>query len=73
VEVTLSPTLSVSRPQVLFEGDFANVGGRSYDVAADGRLIIIEDPVVTTTTIHVIQGWLGEAERLIAEADGSGG
>jgi serine/threonine-protein kinase len=72
VGVTLSPTLSVSRPVVLFEGDFANVGGRSYDVAADGRLIIIEDPVVTTTTIYVVRGWRGEAERLIAEAEGSG-
>jgi len=71
-DVTLSPTLSVSRPVVLFEGDFANVGGRSYDVAADGRVLIIEDPVVTTTTIHVVQGWLREAKRLIAEAEGSG-
>jgi hypothetical protein len=73
VDVERTPSLSVGPPRVVFEGDFVNVGGRSYDVTADGsRVLIIDDPVVTTTTLKVVQGWTTEIERLISEAGGSG-
>jgi serine/threonine-protein kinase len=71
-DVERSPTFSVGSPRVVFEGDFVNVGGRSYDVApGDTRFLIIDDPVVTTTTLRVVQGWIGEVERLISEAGGA--
>jgi serine/threonine-protein kinase len=74
VDVQRAPGLSVGSPQIAYEGDFVNVGGRSFDVTPDGaRLLVIDDPVVTTTTLRVVQGWTTEIERLIAEAGGSGG
>ncbi len=74
VDVTTSPTLEVGSPEVIFEGDFVNVGGRSYEVSADGRrVLILEDRVVTTTTLHVVQGWLAEVERLLSQSETPGG
>jgi serine/threonine-protein kinase len=74
VDVERAPTLSVGPPRVVFEGDFVNVGGRSYDVSPDEtRFLVIDDPVVTTTTLQVVQGWTAEIERLISDSGGSGG
>ena len=72
VDVERAPLLSVSSPRVVVEGDFVNVSGRSFDVSPDeARFLVIDDPVVTTTTLKVVQGWTAEVERLIAEAGGS--
>jgi serine/threonine-protein kinase len=72
VDVERAPLLSVSSPRVVVEGDFVNVSGRSFDVSPDeARFLVIDDPVVTTTTLRVVQGWTAEVERLIAEAGGS--
>ena len=67
--VATRPELSVGTPAVFFEGDFVNVGGRSYDISIDGsRALVIDGGARTTTTLYVVQDWLAEVERLIEEA-----
>ncbi|UCC26670.1 MAG: serine/threonine-protein kinase [Gemmatimonadales bacterium] len=71
-DVGRAPALSVGSPRVVYEGDFVNVGGRSFDVTSDeARFLVIDDPVVTTTTLKVVQGWTTEVERLLREAGGA--
>jgi Tol biopolymer transport system component len=73
VRVDRGPPLSVGTPQAFWEGDFVNVGGRSYEISTDNqRALVIDGGVGTTTRLRVIQGWLAEVERLIDEAEGSG-
>ena len=54
--VTLHPEFSSATPTLLFEGDYVNVGGRSYDVTADGQRFLVleaaepESARVTTST-----------------------
>lgn len=47
-------------PSVAFRGDFVNVGQRSYDVASDGRLLVIDGGEGTTTRLHVVTGFFEE-------------
>jgi Tol biopolymer transport system component len=73
VRVDRGPPLSVGTPELFWEGDFVNVGGRSYDITADDRrALVIDGGVGTTTRLRVVQGWLAEVERLIDESEGSG-
>jgi dipeptidyl aminopeptidase/acylaminoacyl peptidase len=72
--VTTDPELSIGTPTVFFEGDFVNVGFRSYDISLDGtRALIIDGGFGTTTALNVVQGWLAEVEVRIQEAEASGG
>jgi hypothetical protein len=48
----------------LLSGPFNNVADRSYDVAPDGRLLLIMGPREQTTThLEVITGWMDEVRR----------
>ena len=68
--VETGPPLSVE--EVFYSGAFVNVSGRSYDISSDGqRALVMDGGVVTTTTLNVVQGWLADVERLIAEAEGA--
>ena len=70
--VETGPPLSVATPEVFYSGAFVNVSGRSYDISSDGqRALVMDGGVVTTTTLNVVQGWLADVERLIAEAEGA--
>jgi serine/threonine-protein kinase len=72
VGVQTDPTLSIGAPEVFYEGDFVNVGGRSYDIPSDEeRALVIDGGAAATTMLNVVQGWLAEVERLIEEAGGS--
>ncbi len=44
VKVTTEPTFSAERPEMLFEGNFYlhPPGDQSYDVAADGRFLMLQ-------------------------------
>ena len=68
VKIKTTPQLSVEAPTVFFQGDFVNVGGRSYDVAPDmGRVLIIEGGAGGTNTLKVVQGWFAELQRLVPD------
>jgi dipeptidyl aminopeptidase/acylaminoacyl peptidase len=65
-----TPSLRLEPARMLFEGGFAHddtdPGLRLFDVAADGRLIMVE-PIGTSTppSIAVVQHWDQELNRLV--------
>ena len=56
-----------SRPRVLFEGNYLNVSGLSYDVTADGQRFMLirglDAPAVRE--IHVVLNWFEDLKRLV--------
>ena len=63
-------TLVAGRPQVLFEFDMIQSGGglRAYDVAPDGRFLIIRSAQAETVAapqIVLLQNWFEELKRLV--------
>jgi Tol biopolymer transport system component len=67
VEVQTSPEIKIGEPRVFFEGEFVNVGGRSYDISPDGeRALIITASGGTASSIRVITNWFDEVEKLIS-------
>ena len=69
VPVQTTPAFSHGTPSVLFEGNYhISELARSYDVAADGRFVMIK-PVplrsgVSSRGIQVVLNWAEELERL---------
>jgi len=54
------PSFEAARPRVLFEGDFVNVGGRSYDAAPDGNRFLLlksRDVRPAYTHLNAISNW----------------
>jgi serine/threonine-protein kinase len=66
-EVTTEPRFKASTPRMLFEGPYLNVPGVSYDVAADGRFLMLEENYKqpTTTQLKVILNWSEEVKRRV--------
>jgi WD40 repeat protein len=63
VKIGTEPVLS--QPQELFRIQLGNDGSRPYDIAADGRLIAIQDLNTTPASIVVVDQWTQELERLL--------
>jgi Tol biopolymer transport system component len=59
VTITTEPTLSWSAPRQVFQADFIDTMGRSYDVSSDGQsLYVVKQPVPPDgTRVHVVTGW----------------
>jgi serine/threonine-protein kinase len=68
VEMSSSPRFSASRPRRLFRRAVSSTYPvRNYDVAADGRFLILPPPNRPTeevTKLHVVLNWFEELERL---------
>ena len=65
-------TLVAGRPQVLFElAMFSGLGTRHYDVAPDGRFVIIQKSATTEAGVHtapnviLVLNWFEELKRLM--------
>jgi hypothetical protein len=56
--------LAAGSPRRLFAGNFlpSDTGGAGYDVAADGRFLMIQpvEPELPATTIDVVINWFDE-------------
>ena len=72
VPVQSGTTLVAGRPQVLFELPMlvATAGNRPYDIAPDGRFLIIrsdqaEAGVAPAPNLVVVQNWFEELKRLV--------
>ena len=63
VEIQTEPELSFGPPRVVFETDFIDTMGRSFDVTSDGqRLYVIKQPNPPDgSRINVITNWRAEA------------
>ena len=64
VAVTTDPTFTVGTPEVLFEEPYYATGGRNYDLAPDGRLLMLKEHPATPD-IHVVLDWFDELQRLV--------
>jgi serine/threonine-protein kinase len=71
VQVQSGSTLVAGRPQVVFETAMGvSVSGRPYDVAPDGRFLIIRNDQTeagggTVSNLIVVQNWFEELKRLV--------
>ena len=72
VPVQSGTTLVAGRPQVLFEAAMIvpPVGSRMYDLAPDGRFIVIrraeeETGSGTAPSLILVQNWFEELKRLV--------
>jgi serine/threonine-protein kinase len=70
-EVQTTPTLEVGRPSALFGlGDYVLAGTRGirYDVAADGRFLLLKDSGAgggSQERVVLVQNWTDELKRLV--------
>ena len=64
VAVTTEPTFTVGTPDVLFEEPYYRSGGRNYDLAPDGRLMMIKEHPATPD-IHVVLDWFEELKARV--------
>ena len=57
--VKLTQEFTAQAPTLLFEGHYANVGGRSYDVAGDGRRFLVLEAVDASpvTQLNIVLRW----------------
>ncbi len=66
VSYSTNPKFSAELPKLLFEGDYVNVAGRSYDVSPDGRRFLLlkssEEPS-RQTQLNVVTNWFEELKR----------
>ncbi len=65
--VSLSPELSWEPPRVVFQTDFIDTPGLSYDVSPDGqRLLVVKrtrEP--ERAKLHIVVNWFEELKRLV--------
>jgi Tol biopolymer transport system component len=67
VSVTEEPELVLGDPVMLFEEPYALEGGNpnaNYDVAADGRFVMIGVTPAEATQLHVVRNWSEELKLL---------
>ncbi len=70
VDVQTSPEIVLGEPRLFYEGNFVNVGGRSYDISADGkRALVIKGPADKANSIRIITNWLDEVERIVSTSE----
>ena len=71
VPIVTEPTLTPGTARVVFEGTYFQAEGRRYDLAPDGRFLMIKLGVTTddtpapTARITVVLNWFEELERLV--------
>jgi eukaryotic-like serine/threonine-protein kinase len=66
----IAPAPVVSRPVLLFRGDYLNVPGRSYDVMPNGQSFILirrTADTTPTTQLNVVVNWFEELRRSLSE------
>ena len=71
ISIKTEPALTLGDARVLFEGNYYDALGRQYDVAPDGRFLMIKpasagaEEAVAVPQIVMVQGWFEELKRLV--------
>ena len=66
VPIETEPTLVLSSATVVFEGSYLGGTSRHYDLAPDGRFLMIKgDETSTSDQIIVVQNWLDELAQRV--------
>ena len=64
--ITTEPEFRREEPEELFRGHYLDVHGHSYDVAPDGRFLLLQsEQPLTTTNLNVVLNWFEELKRLV--------
>jgi serine/threonine-protein kinase len=63
--ITTLPSLAATRAEVVFEDKEHRYLKLGYDVARDGRFIMVDENEVWPTELHLVQNWFQELERLV--------
>jgi Tol biopolymer transport system component len=65
--ISTEPEFTARTPQVLFEGPYNNVPDLSYDVAPDGRFLVLQPKYDDSEVreLHVVTNWFDELKRLV--------
>ena len=71
VPIQTWPQLQIGEPDIFFEGEFENVGNRSYDVHPDGKRALVIRADNAAASIRVVTNWFSEVERMILENEAS--
>ncbi len=68
VPISLNPKFSAGRPRILFEGDYVNTPGPSFDISPDGqRFLMLRPSGETSPDLHlnVVLGWFEELKERV--------
>jgi Tol biopolymer transport system component len=66
VTVETKGDFQASSPKLAFEGPYVNVPGVSYDVASDGRFVVIAGPPESAAkNINLVLNWFDDLRRLV--------
>jgi hypothetical protein len=66
VSIETEPEFKVTQFEELFEGRYLTSIYRNYDVAPDGRFLMIQEPQEATPLgINVVLNWFEELKRLV--------
>ena len=72
VPIDTEPTLTAGTATVLFEGTYYRSPRRAYDLAPDGRLLMIRlpggaasDTASASGQIILVENWLDELQQLV--------
>jgi serine/threonine-protein kinase len=71
VSINDAATPSLSAPRLLFEGPYQTdplIGLPNYDVAPDGRFIMVSDSRPTIARFTIVQNWFEELKRRVPPA-----
>ena len=63
VAIEAEPDFEAGLPEMLFEHDWMQ-GQSSFDVAADGRIVMIRDETPPATSIEVVLNWTQQLEAM---------
>ena len=71
VPITTEPTFTLGTPEILFEGPYVSSLARSYDLAPDGRFLMVRRGDIETsdtdalTHVVLVQNWFEELNQLV--------
>jgi serine/threonine-protein kinase len=71
VDMGSGGALRPGTPQLVVQGPYLNVSGRSFDVSEDGRRLLLLRPVSETARpdrLDVVIGWLSQVDRILGES-----
>jgi len=72
VDVSTNPTVTLSRPHVLFEQRHVYGGGvtiANYDVSRDGQRFVMVRADATAGRLNVVLNWFADPRRLSAASN----
>ena len=68
VPIQTEPSFSVGPAEPLFQWLYSNVGSRNYDVASDGRFLVVKNERTSSAgakQIYIMRNWVEELKARV--------